>query len=324
MTTQAIDLQIKTTLGKSIVCALNSYRGSTMVEKVLTSFISVSSFIPSWRGNSCSNVRLKMSHGSGVGLTMVAPKNTRRAEEIKRLTEQLEKLRTQRERLMQEKKTPSSSASTEQANKTPQASSPLAPASSQVPTSATSPSSFQPGKHSSGSRFLSVTSVEADEYLPRVLLIAGNVPGLTTEDFKKVPPMLFSKSPAIGNLFLSRLPEGFSGAFVTLPASEVLVKSGDPVAVLIDPQVFSVSKLPITPGDDVVLVVDRAIGGTEFDDRSFYAWDVNGKVEIGWADEEPPTDVAKRIGRIVYGNIEIDASLRKTKSCWEEENETYT
>lgn len=201
---------------------------------------------------------------------------------------------------------------------------PSSPSESSPTTASTPPgSSIQFGKHATGNRFLSISSVESDEYHPRILLLAGAVPNLTTDQFRKVPQMLYNKEPAKGNLFLSRLPDGYTGDFVSMLTYEALAKCGDPVAILIEPQMLSASKLPITPNDDVVLVVDRDISDSPFRKTDFYAWDVNGKVQIGWADSEPAADVASRIGKVVYGHIEIDKELRSKKSCWEEENETY-
>lgn len=245
---------------------------------------------------------------------MAAPKHVRRTEEIQRLTKQLEQLRQKRDQIISSKKKTNVDTNTT-----------TSPPSVSPPTTASTPpnSSFQLGKHAAGNRFLSISSVDSDEYHPRILLLAGAVPDLTTDQFRKVPQMLYNKDPAKGNLFLCRLPDGYTGDFVSMTTYEALAKCGDPVAVLVEPQMLSASKLPISPNDNVVLVVDRDLSVSPFSKTDFYAWDVNGKVQIGWAEYEPPADVASRIGKVVYGHIEIDKELRSKKSCWEEENETY-
>lgn len=245
--------------------------------------------------------------------SMAAPKHVRRTEEIQRLTKQLEQLRQKRDQMISSKK---------EGNLDTNTTASLPSASSQT-TASSPPNSFQLGKHATGNRFLSISSVDSEEYHPRILLIAGAVPDLTTDQFRKVPQMLYNREPAKGNLFLCRLPDGYTGEFVSMMTYDALAKCGDPVAVLIEPHMLSASKLPITPNDDVVLVVDRDLSGSPFRKTDFYAWDVNGKVQIGWSDYEPPADVASRIGKVIYGHIEIDKELRVKKSCWEEENETY-
>lgn len=255
-------------------------------------------------------------HGASNTVTMVAPKHVRRTEEIKRLTEQLEQLREKRKAILSNDSTPSTAS-------TPPPAAPTTP----TPTSSSSlatDSAFPLGKHSSGNRFLSISSVDSEEYHPRVLLIAGSIPDLKTSDFLNIPPMLYNKPPTKGNLFLSRLPENYNGDFVTMPTFESLAKCGDPVAVLVPAEHISATKLPITPGDEVVLVVDRDVSELEFSKSHFYAWDVNGMIRVGWVDQFPSADSnVKCVGRVMYGHLEVDNELRTKKSCWEEENETY-
>lgn len=254
---------------------------------------------------------------------MVAPKHVRRSDEIKRLTEQLEELRAKREQIISTE-TSSTNASTSQSTPPPPVPSSSPPSVPPVETLTIPTSVFSPGKHSSESHFLSISSVASDEYHPRVLLLAGTIPILTSKEFKEVPSMLYSKEPKKGNLMLSRLPEGFVGDFVTMPTFEVLFKCGDPVAILIPPEKLSAAKLPITATDNVILVVDRDVSNFKFESNCFYAWDVDGMIQIGWVDELPSTDIAKIVGKVVYGHIEVDVKLRARKSCFEEENELYS
>lgn len=257
---------------------------------------------------------------------MVAQKPSKR-EELERLSKQLAELQALRAKLA--KKQSSNKAA---ANEPPGAStSSPTPAASSKKSSASKPadpagsentSTITFGKSSQGSRFLCVSSVDSEEFYPRIVLIAGSLPDLSTADFMKTPSALYSKNPVQGNLFLSRLPDGYDGNMVAIPGTEVLTKCGDPVVVLVPPTILSETKLPATPGDDVVVIVDRAMD-EPFDSYAFYAWDVKGKVSIGWLKEDPPAEEATRIGKVVYGIIEIDESLREKKTCWEEENETY-
>lgn len=256
---------------------------------------------------------------------MVGQKPSKR-EELERLTKQLAELQAIREQLAKKRSSASSKDQPPSASAPSHAAAASTKGSNEASTAKGSgsenASTITMGKSSQGSRFLSITSVDSEECYPRILLIAGTLPGLSTEEFLKTPSMLYSKNPVQGNLFLSRMPDGFEGNMIALSGTDVLTKCGDPVALLIPPTLLSESKLPITPGDDVVLVVDRAMD-EEFDSYAFYAWDVQGQVSIGWLNKEPPVEEATRIGRVVYGIIEIDESLREKKTCWEEENETY-
>lgn len=80
---------------------------------------------------------------------------------------------------------------------------------------------------------------------------------------------------------------------------------------------MSISQLPCEQDGEVFVLVDRV--AETFDKRKFYAWDVDGMVKIGWSDEEK----YPRIGNVIMGQLEVRQELRKKKSCWEEENETY-
>lgn len=267
-------------------------------------------------------------HNHNAPVRMIAPKHVRRSEEIKRLTKQLEELKAARERLAKSGQQSTTSIENHATPSSSAPSAPIVPVPSDPPPRPKQPTldSLQVGKHTQDSHFVSMSSVGAEESFPRAVMIAGCVPGLTADSFLKTPAALYSKKPAAGNLFLTRLPEGFSGDFISIPCTNALQACGDPVVVLIEAEDFASTKLPVAPEDNVVLLVDRAdcIEDVEdFDDRAFYAWDIDGYVSVGWMSELPPREQATCLGRVVYGIIEVDLDLRKSKSCWEEENETY-
>lgn len=248
-----------------------------------------------------------------ISTRMVAQDRMSRSEKIKQLSEKLEKLRAQKERL--EGTSQPSSPNTGIPTPTPPA-----------PTlsSESSLNDIKFGKHGSGSRFLSITAVDSAEYSPRVLIIPGRSCEITAKEFMETAPALYTREPVAGNFFLSKLPEGFNGMFVAVQGNEILEKAGDPIGLLISPEEFSSVELPITEGDDVLLVVDRNVKeSAELDNRAFYIWDVDGAVKVGWMDSYPKGEV-RRIGIVLYGLAETKVELRKKKSCWEEENEVYT
>lgn len=233
---------------------------------------------------------------------MVAPKHVRRSEEIKRLTKQLEELRAAREKLSDhEPNIPSAEA---------RAPPTAIPATPSVQGSAL-------GKHGEGSRFLSVSQMETDGFFPRVLPVAGRLPSLTAAQLEATVRVQTSGSVGAGNVYVTTLPNGHSGQVVALPGIEVIAEAVDPVVVIASVDEVSAVAMPVREGGDVLLIVDRVVG--EFDAMKFYAWDEGGVVKVGWRKEG-----GRVIGKVVYGVIEVREELRKKRSCWEEENETYS
>lgn len=247
---------------------------------------------------------------------MVAPKHVRRAEEIKRLTKQLEELRAARDRMSADGPPPPPPASAASAASAP----PPAPGTPEAPASSPAPPL---GRHGEGSRFLSMSQVGADEFFPRILTVAGRVPGLTVAQLLSAPPVLQDRPPDAGNLFLTKVPDGFRGQLIALPGLALTAACADPVVVLIDPKELSAAQLPVAEGDDVVLLVDRDIEGMDFDKTKIYAWAEGDVVRVGWRKEMPPPEVSRCLGRVVFGITEVRKELRKATSCFEEENETY-
>lgn len=125
-------------------------------------------------------------------------------------------------------------------------------------------------------------------------------------------------------MFLTMLPEGYQGQIVAMPGTEVVGLCKDPVAVLVDPAVLSDVALPVAEGDDVLLVVERDVSNVVFEDNKFYLWQVGDEVHVGWMKSKPDGEAAKMIGKVVNGMLEVRNDLREKRSCWEEENETYT
>lgn len=97
----------------------------------------------------------------------------------------------------------------------------------------------------------------------------------------------------------------------------------DPVALQVRPKEISAAQLPCADDEYVYVILDRANDDMPFDNSKFYAWDVDGMVKVGWLKEEPAPDQARCLGRVTFGLLEIREELRKKRSCWEEENETY-
>lgn len=243
----------------------------------------------------------------------------RRNEEIKRLTKQLEELRAAKERLSKGEKAPAAPTQGTAAS-----------SSSSVPSAMPMPAAKPPvprgklqvGKHGENSRFLSLSPLGGEEYLPRIFTVAGRIPDLTVKQLLETPLVLQNRPPNAGNMFLTMLPEGYDGQIIALPGLEILSQCKDPVVVLSNPADISSVKIPVADGDDVILVIERNIDGIEFDKNKFYAWADGDFVRIGWM-KEPPADQGKIIGKVMFGMLEVEEEMRSHKSCFKEENETY-
>ncbi|CAN8077148.1 unnamed protein product [Agarophyton chilense] len=279
-------------------------------------FVSFSSFTPGSHQQLRPNVVSQQSYGT----RMVTPKHIRRSNEIKRLERQLEELRALREKLAHDKAHPISDSQPKPRADEPERAPPIPDLLSMPQKTA---SDFITGKHNEESRFLSIASVDSEEFPTRILTIAGVIPELTTAQFKSTPAVLTNKRPDKGNLVITKLPEHYHGDIMSLPGSEVLAGCGDPVLVLAEQSEVSATSLPISEGDLVALVVDRDMNRRTFESTNFYVWDVRGNIRVGWAKEEPHPSQAECVGQVVFGIMEIKPDLRQKKSCWEEENETY-
>lgn len=277
----------------------------------------------------------------------VAPRHVRRANEIKRIAEQLEQLRAARERLANESTSaesppphPTSSPIEAAVPASPTAASPTAPTTS-APTPSSAPAPLHragpalpvtPGpqpprpdlilQHATNSRFLSISSVGSDEAMPRILPVIGHVPGLAVSTYTSTPNVSIHGSTDAGNVFVVN-SSALNCPIVAVPCTEVLATCKDPVSITISADRLSSSKLPIVENGSVLLIVDRDVTDVKVDSSSFYVWDVDGAIEVGWIQEIPPGDGIRLVGRVSYGISEVDSSLRTTKSGWEEENETY-
>lgn len=244
-------------------------------------------------------------------LQMVAPKHVRRSDEIKGLQRQLEDLKALQQKIAT--KNISNAPASHPQNLT-------LSSTDSVPSN--QPINFR--KHNESSRFLHFSRIEAEEYSPRILTVAGLVPGLTTEEFRTAPSMLLNKRPSKGNVFITKPPDTFTGELIALPGSDVLNSCRDPVVVLANPDEVAAIELPVAQGDVVALLVDRNISENDFSSKNFYLWDVNGLVHIGWLESLPHASQAVCLGKVFYGILELRNDLRRSRSCWEEENETYT
>lgn len=184
------------------------------------------------------------------------------------------------------------------------------------------------GKHGQNNRFLSISKVETEEYFPRILTIAGVIPGLNLTEYQNTPVVLQTKNSNSGNMFLTKLPDNYQGEIVALPGTQAIGQAKDPVVVLIQPNELSITQLPVENDEYVILVIERDVKDVEWQQGKFYLWKLNDDddtLKVGWSNLKPDTsNGAQLVGVVLLGMLEIRHDLRKLKSCWEEENEVYS
>lgn len=242
---------------------------------------------------------------------MVASKEERAAEEIKRLSKQLEELRAKKARMAQQKGNAAAPVSpTRQKHEAPPVRDMQRPAES-----------LRFGRHGEQSRFMSFAKVDASENYPLVVPVLDDFGSLTPRIVAETPNVSQTGSGQSGSIRFATIPPAYSGRLVALPGVAAIAGCKDPVAIAVEPGVIA-DNLSMGSNDKVVLVVERAVTGTEFDSSKFYVWGVGEKVHVGWL-KENPTSRARCLGRVVCAFIGEPDQRGKARSCWEEEEEVY-
>ncbi|GAC1467576.1 MAG: hypothetical protein NVS2B14_15620 [Chamaesiphon sp.] len=126
--------------------------------------------------------------------------------------------------------------------------------------------------------------LEAEEELPRMIPVAGQLP-LTPNELQDVPKVeetgLFQLVQTSGK-----------GAWVSLPGWKVILKAQDPVIVL-----CNTSDLPTqltSKLEEILLVIDRS--ESEWDANSYFVVEQSGQVQIQWF---PDTANIPLLGRLI-------------------------
>lgn len=118
--------------------------------------------------------------------------------------------------------------------------------------------------------------VEADDALPRLLPVVGQLP-LSTDLLKDFPP-LYTPTGSFPLVTVST-----NQTLVAIPGWQIILKAQDAVVVA-----CKTSQLPTQQNEkseDVLLVIDRSNQTWEAD--SYFAVEQSGKVEIQWFEQEP-------------------------------------
>lgn len=153
---------------------------------------------------------------------------------------------------------------------------------------------------------LPVYRLETDEYLPRLLPVAGKLP-LTQEDWQAVP-MLEESGP------FQLVRFSGVGAWVAVPSWQVVRIAEDPVALLCDSDRLP-APLPGKP-EEVLVVVDRAQrewGNLDAD--SYFVIAPEGQLQLQWFETTPETPLLGRVVLVMRPKKILDEDY--TKELWQ-------
>jgi hypothetical protein len=253
------------------------------------------------------------------------PREDRRAAEIQRLTAELERLRAQKNALGDrpaggdEHRLGSASASHETRT--------AGDFSEDIAVKAldSGNTSVLPllGKHSQGSRFCSVSTLDSKDYSTRIIAVAGRVPGVSASSVRNAPRLGgdgYEGESERGVIAWTTIPAEYSGEISPLPSSEVLGSAIDPIGLRVDPAHIG---LAVTTERDALLVIERDSSQLGFDNIKIYAWDIEGEVHIGWLKHEPSRKQARCLGRVLCVFVEEDKDMKAEKSCWLEADQVF-
>lgn len=146
---------------------------------------------------------------------------------------------------------------------------------------------------------LPVYRVEADEELPRLLPVVGQLP-LTSADLKNVPTLKNTGS-------FQLVEVSGTQTLVAIPGWQVVLKAQDPVVI-----VCNNSQLPTqlaSKPEELLVLIDRA--EQKWDADSYFVVDQSGKLELQWFPDEPNVPLLGRIVLVLRPKRMLDESLNR-------------
>ena len=176
--------------------------------------------------------------------------------------------------------------------------------------------------HGQNTCFLPLQQLDNDEYMPRIVQIAGAYPGVTPQEFYAVSS---EPSPAQGQwTYDFSDPDGPQLGTVALPGSNIVAACRDPVVLIAEHFSLGVELPPaIQEPVDVLVLVDRAMN--RFGERKFLVLNVPGQgITIGAfnSKEELPED-CEILGQVLQVTIPWLPCMTKTKTGFLEADEYF-
>lgn len=153
---------------------------------------------------------------------------------------------------------------------------------------------------------LPVYRLEAEEELPRMIPVAGQLP-LSVDDLQNISPIeeqgLFQLVQTSGK-----------GSWVSLPGWSVVLKAQDPVAILGDTDQLPTQTKVKT--EEVLMLIDRA--AQEWDANSYFVVNQAGQLQIQWFSEPPDVPIVGQLLLVLRPKKILDESL--TRDIWQLED----
>jgi hypothetical protein len=145
--------------------------------------------------------------------------------------------------------------------------------------------------------------IEADEGLPRLLPVAGQLP-LTSAQLKDVAAL-----KKTGSFQLVQVSE--KQTLVAVPGWQVILKAQDPVCILCNTSQLSTQSSG--NAEDLLVVIDRA--QQEWDADSYLATDKSGQLEIQWFPDTPNVPLLGRVILVLRPKKVLDEAL--SRDVWQ-------
>ena len=170
------------------------------------------------------------------------------------------------------------------------------------------------GLHGTGSRFMPLQQMKQQDYLPRILRIAGMYPGISAAEIaavKAVPPQ------TMGNWVYDFTDEASNAlGVVAVPGCEPVKEAADPVAVICTSTSLGIL---LEEEAECIAVIDRS--DVSFNSEKFFAFAApdTGLATICWQKQQPADWPI--LGRVVYVMIPFLSYMAKKKSGFAEDSD---
>ena len=173
------------------------------------------------------------------------------------------------------------------------------------------------GLHGQGSCFMPISQIRDTELYPRMIQVAGALPGLTVEGFL-APQSEESQGYGTWQYDFSD-PDGPQMGVVAMPGSELVHDMLDPVVVVVPNDVVGIelAKQSVT---ETLLLVDRA--ENEFESRKFFVYkSPEGELVVRWFDKLPAG--WEPLGKVMLVTVPWLPAMGRKKTGFMEEDDDW-
>jgi len=175
-------------------------------------------------------------------------------------------------------------------------------------------SSVKAGVHGQGFHFMPMSRPGRNEHYPRILPIAGVLPGITIDELMAAPSMASAPKGTWAYDFSG--VTGVQLGKVAIPGSEIVTDAVDPVVLITTNTAVNIQcKTDV----EMLLVIDRQ-DPDPFDSDNFYLFRTQqGDLKVMWS-EQLPGDM-EIVGKVVTAVLPFVKANADQKTGWAEEDE---